>query len=378
MDDQVEVPPLSTCINIFDIERVGKSRLNSKALVYYTSTSEDSNSYNLNRSAADLVRFRPRLLRNVSQITTKTSILGHSSTLPFFISPAALAKLGHPSGEICLAEAAGRHGIVYIVSTNSSCTYEEIAGSTVPGQTLFFQLYVNKDHEKTKSLIQRVKKLGFQALVLTIDAPAPGKREADERQKSVLASDLPEATSAATTGADAKGLGDALLGWTDSSLTWQDLKWIKAAASPMKVVLKGIQTYEDAVLAATHGADGIFLSNHGGRQLDHAPSSLHTLYELRKHAPGIFEKVEVLVDGGYRRGTDVLKALCLGATAVGLGRPFMYALSAYGTEGVSKAIELLQDEVITGMKLLGARNVRELVPEMVNASLLAKEVQARL
>jgi L-lactate dehydrogenase (cytochrome) len=123
-----------------------------------------------------------------------------------------------------------------------------------------------------------------------------------------------------------------------------------------------------------HGADGIFLSNHGGRQLDHAPSSLHTLYELRKHAPGIFEKVEVLVDGGYRRGTDVLKALCLGATAVGLGRPFMYALSGYGTEGVSKAITLLQDEVITGMKLLGARNVRELVPEMVNASLLAKEV----
>jgi L-lactate dehydrogenase (cytochrome) len=271
----------------------------------------------------------------VTRANMRRSIMGFESSLPFGIAPAAMAKLGHPDGELCLARGAARQNIVYCISTASSTSPEELEECwrrEAKGGCLFFQLYINKDKQKTFELIAMARRLKFRVLVITVDSPVIGKREEDERFK--IQTDIDDGW---TDNTDAEGERPVLRGYHSYTFTWTDLLWVKDAwGGPL--VLKGIQTAEDAKAACEFGVDGIYLSNHGGRQCDDAPSAIRTLLEIRRFCPEVLSKVEIWLDGGIRRGADVVKALCLGATAVFLGRPFMYALGAYGTDGVSHAI----------------------------------------
>ena len=269
---------------------------------------------------------------------------------PIFIAPAALAKVGNPEGEVNLTKGAGMAGIVQAMSTNASNSVEELAAARVNDkQKLWFQLYVNKDRNVTAKLLEKVVKSGaFSALFVTVDAPVLGKREADERLKASVMPVLSETSGSGvvTARSGAKSVTKASSIFIAKDLVWEEIAWIKKLTG-MPVVVKGIMTVEDAILALKYGCEGIYLSNHGGRQLDTSPPAMLTLLELRKHCPQVFTKMEVFLDGGVRRGTDVVKALCLGVKAVGLGRPFLYANTCYGVDGVLKAIEStsLQDPV---------------------------------
>lgn len=270
----------------------------------------------------------------------QTTIMGQASSLPFFIAPAAMARLGHEDGELCLARGAARYNIPYCSSGYSSVDHAELIDAMraeQKGGVMLFQLYVPILKKNAIKLIANARRLGYKALVITVDTAVVGKREEDDRYKTEL--DLAAGIEIKRT-TEIAGAAPILRGAHSSTLDWSDLSWIRETwgdAGP--VVLKGVQTAEDALMAAQAGVDGIYLSNHGGRQLDHAPSSIRTLLEIRKFYPDVLRRVEVYMDGGVTRGTDIIKALSLGARACALGRPFMYALSAYGTDGVCKAIQ---------------------------------------
>lgn len=335
-----ELPPLSTLQNLDDFEPAASIVASQKAWVYFHSAADSLESKVANRRDWLKVSLRPRILRNVGQVSLRTKIMGHSCALPFFIAPAAQARLGHEDGELCLARGAARYDIPYCSSTYSSIAHAELAKclkNENHGGALLWQLYVPMENREATKLIAEARRLGFKALVITVDSAVIGKREEDDRYKAELdhaaGIEIPRTARIA-------GEAPILRGAHSATLDWDDLKWIrKAWGDSGPVVLKGIQTAEDALMAAQIGIDGIYLSNHGGRQLDFAPSSIRTLLEIRKFCPEVLRKVEVYLDGGVTRGTDVIKALCLGAKGVGLGRPFMYALTAYGTEGVCRVIQ---------------------------------------
>jgi len=268
--------------------------------------------------------------------------------VPIFCSPAAMAKMILPDGEKSIARGCRTVGIPQCISTAASFPVAEIFqsiseegtyGSFGPGTIpLFFQLYVDKQREKSEKLLKDVEKLGVKAIFVTVDAPVAGKREADERVKA------DETMSAATmTGQKAKNdskggsLGRLMASFIDPSLSWEDIAWLRRCTT-LPIVLKGVQTSMDARKAAEMGIDGIMLSNHGGRSLDTSPAPVLILLELQKNCPEVFERLEVFVDGGIMRGTDIFKALCLGAKSVGIGRGFLYALN-YGSEGVEKFVD---------------------------------------
>jgi isopentenyl diphosphate isomerase/L-lactate dehydrogenase-like FMN-dependent dehydrogenase len=290
-----------------------------------------------------------------------------------------MARLAHSSGECGIAEAAGKRGIIQCVSNNASQRPEQI--SAAASQPLWFQLYVQSDRAKSEAMLARISAAGsgYTAIVLTLDSPTPGKREADERVANTAA-----ATSAASgrgvssTDGGGAGLGRALFAGTTPSLTWKDLEWLRAHTH-LPIVLKGIQTHEDALLACSEqylklGVKAIILSNHGGRALDTAPPALLTLLEIRRYAPEVLQKLEVYIDGGIRRGTDVVKALALGARAVGIGRPALFGLAGYGAKGVERVLEILEEEIATTVRLLGENRVADLGSRHVNVSRLTRDM----
>ncbi|GAA5959291.1 hypothetical protein JCM21900_003917 [Sporobolomyces salmonicolor] len=385
-----EAPPtLGGCLNLDDIERAAERLLKPKAWAYYRSAADDELTHNWNHDSFASVRLRPRVMRDVTQVDLSTTILGHKSMLPFFIAPAAMGRLAHPEGEKCLARVAALHGIPYAISANASVGFEEIASQAEEGQTLFYQLYVNKDRAKTEAQLKRVAKAGYKAIIVTVDAPVAGKRERDERSKldDEATADPNIQKAVARTAPDApdrpqqppsepaQGIAQIMGNYVDSALAWSDLAWIRRASGGLPIVVKGIQCAEDAALAAHHGANGIILSNHGGRQLEGAPSSLETLLEIRKFEPDVLDQVEVYCDGGYRRGTDIIKALALGARAVGIGRPFMYSL-VFGDDGVNQVATILRDELAQNVRLIGATKLGELHDSLVNAAALEQNVYA--
>jgi isopentenyl diphosphate isomerase/L-lactate dehydrogenase-like FMN-dependent dehydrogenase len=287
-----------------------------------------------------------------------------------------MARLAHPDGEHGIAQACEQYGAMQIISQNASMTPEQIVADAKPGQVFGWQLYVQNEREKSEAMLARIKKLpAIKFICLTLDAPVPGKREEDERNKNVSAS-LPvpsavqagkESSSVSKTSADAKtsgkaakttkppknlgGVGQQLFWGTAADLTWKTtLPWL-AKHTDLPIVLKGLQTHEDAYLASLHTpqVQGIILSNHGGRALDTAPPAVHTLLEIRKYCPEVFDRVEVWVDGGVKRGTDVVKALCLGARGVGIGRPALFGLGAGGKAGVERVLESKSSSLITGI-----------------------------
>ncbi|KAI9771309.1 MAG: hypothetical protein M1840_002279 [Geoglossum simile] len=359
-------PPLAAIINAYDFEEAASKTISKKTWAFYSSAATDLITRDLNDSSFDRLFFRPRILRNVSRIGTETTILGQRTALPLFVSPASLAKLIHPEGEKALARGAASQGIIQCVSNSASYPLAEIIPSTPPDYPFFFQLYVNKNRKKSEELLKNIEALpGLKAIFLTVDSPVTGKREADEKVKTdddIAASPMSDSKA----GNDSKGggIGRTMGKYIDSSLSWDDIPWLRAQTT-LPIVLKGIQTAADAKIAMDFGIEAIMLSNHGGRSLDTSPPAIFTLLELHKICPEIFSKMEILIDGGIRRGTDVLKAICLGATAVGLGRPFLYALN-YGQEGVERLVEILKDELEVSMQMVGITDLSQAHPGLVN------------
>ncbi|KAI0082168.1 hypothetical protein K474DRAFT_1694475 [Panus rudis PR-1116 ss-1] len=382
--ERANMPPLKRILDLRDMEDVARRVLSAKAWAYYSSSADDEIAHTENLRAFTRFFFHPRVMRAVADCDPSTKILGFHSAIPVFVSGAALAKLGHPRGEANITEGCGRTNLIQMVSSNASLSYSEIANARVsPSQPLFFQLYKHKDKAIAEKRIREVESLGYKAIFLTVDAIVPGNRERDVRagwevedveaiargqQGSPRSGELPRKGSdleEIEEEVDVTGTAGALVLNDDQNMTWKEtIPWLRSVTK-LPILIKGIQCVEDAVLAAEAGCDGIMISNHGGRQLEYALPSIEVLYRLRRQRPDVFTKLEVYIDGGVRRGTDVIKALCLGATAVSMGRPFLYAQSAYGTAGVVKMVRILEREIMTAMKLIGARTVKDLVPEMV-------------
>lgn len=284
----------------------------------------------------------------------QTHILGQASPYPFYLSPMGTIGSLHPGAEPELVKGIVRKGLHGVISTASTKPTEAIMESFETEQKrlnnkspskLFFQLYIHTDRAKAIELIRKVKKLGYKGLWITVDTPIIGKRTGDRRLQAQEAIDAGLASKHDNTGQSENENGFApafggrpLPGQLSPCITWEYLTWIRPEWEG-PIVLKGIQCAEDAKLAFEHGCQGILLSNHGGRQLHTAPSALMTLLEIRTYCPEILGKMEIFVDGGLRDGADILKALCLGATAVGVGRPFLYALAAYGSQGVERCVD---------------------------------------
>ncbi|KAH8801425.1 FMN-dependent dehydrogenase-domain-containing protein [Xylogone sp. PMI_703] len=358
-------PPLHTILNSYDFEQVAAKTATKKAYAFYSTADTDCWTRDANEAMLKRIWFRPRVMRNVATVDTSSVILNIPVTLPLFICPTGMAKLINPEGEKGLARAAQSTGILEIISTNSSHPLEDIVNQA-PDYPFLFQLYLNKQRQKSADILSRARSLGMKAVFLTVDAAGRGKRESDER--------LPvgDIVIDHVTGERAKpdlkggGLTRIVGSFIDQAMTWDDLAWIRKHTD-LPIILKGITCAEDAKIAMEHNVDGIFLSNHGGRNLDYSPPSILVLLEMHKHCPEIFYKMEVYVDGGFRRGGDILKALCLGAKAVGIGRTFLYALN-YGSEGVEHLVNILKGEIEGAMKLVGIKDLSEVRPSLVNTS----------
>ena len=362
-----EKPDLDSLISTYDFEDVASRTLNAKTWAFYSSAATDLNTKRENGNAYTKIGLRPRILTNVKDVDTSTTMLGQKMASPIFCAPAAMAKLVHPEGEKAIARGCQVAGIPQCVSTNASFPLREIVDAVDRDKNMpfFFQLYVDKNRSKSEKLLKEVEALGVKAIFVTVDAPVPGKREADERVRADESMTTP--MSGATAKNDKKGgaLGRIMGAYIDSSLSWSDLPWLRKCTR-LPILLKGVQTWMDAKIAMERGIDGIVLSNHGGRSLDTAPPPVLLLLELQKCCPDVFDRMEVFVDGGIMRGTDIFKALCLGAKAVGIGRGFLYALN-YGQEGVEKYAEILKDELETTMRMCGVTNLSQVHPGLVNS-----------
>lgn len=373
-------PALSEILNLHDFEALARQIMNEKAWAYYSSAADDEITIRENHAAYHRIWFRPRILRNVAEVDWSTKILGCPSTMPIYITATALGKLGHPDGELNLTKAAAKHGVIQMIPTLASCSFDQLVDAAQPNQHQFLQLYVNKDREITKKFVQHAEKRGIKGLFITVDAPQLGRREKDMRQK--FDAEAPDEMEKNNEQADrSQGAARAISSFIDPSLSWDDIPWFQSVTE-MPLILKGVQCWEDALLAYDAGLAGVVLSNHGGRQIDTARSGVEVLAEVveklgeKRGLSFPNEKFQLFVDGGVRRATDVLKAIALGATAVGIGRPFLYAFSTYGEEGVDKALQILRDEFEMNMRLLGAPKLKDVTREMVDASSLKQHIVA--
>ncbi|MBD1895211.1 alpha-hydroxy acid oxidase [Coleofasciculus sp. FACHB-129] len=353
-------------INLFEYERLANEHLSQMALDYYASGAWDEITLRDNRAAFERYKLRPRMLVDVSQRDLSTTILGQSLQLPILIAPMAFQCLAHPDGEIATAKAAAKMGIAMVLSTLATKSIEEVA--SVANQTpQWFQLYVHRDRALTRALVERAYAAGFQALCLTVDAPLLGKRERDTRNQFVLPSGMELANLATLTDLEISykpgesGLFAYFLEQLNPALTWKDLEWVQSL-SPLPLVVKGILRGDDALRAVEHGAKAVIVSNHGGRQLDGAIATIDALSEV---VAAVGDTAEVLVDGGIRRGTDVLKALALGAKAVLLGRPVLWGLAVGGEAGVGHVLELLRDELDLAIALSGCAKLQDIDSSLV-------------
>lgn len=349
-------------LSVADYERLAEERLEPGPWAYLAGGSGDEWTLRENRAAFGRWTFRPRVLCDVSEVSTATTVLGTSVALPVVVAPVAYQQLYHPDGECATARGAAAAGAGMAVSTFSTRSHEEIAAAA-PGLLQWCQLYVFQDRGVTREHLAGAAEAGCSAIVLTVDTPRLAQRERDLRVGFEIPSDLPLPYARAAIGTEAQNPADqfALL---DASVSWRDLEWI-AGEARLPVVLKGVVTAEDAELAIEHGAAAIVVSNHGGRQLDGVPATLDALPEVAEVVAG---RAEVYVDGGIRRGADVAKALALGARAVLAGRAPVFGLAAAGEEGVRHVLELLRDELALTLCLLGCTTPDELTRAHVQRS----------
>ena len=301
-----------------------------------------------NRAAFERWVLRPRMLVDVSEVTTATSVLGTDVSMPLLVAPTAFQRMAHPDGELAMARGAAAAGTVMCLSTLATATIEDVAEASADGAR-WFQLYWSSDRGVVQDLLDRAAANGFTALVLTVDLPELGRRERDLRTGFEIPEEIPVPIFLAL--AESVGaISPADINWAvDRSLTWRDLEWLRSASS-LPLLVKGILTAEDALLAVDSGAQGVVVSNHGGRQLDGVAAALDALAEV---VEAVGDRAVVLMDSGIRRGADVVKALALGAQAVLAGRALLWGLATGGAEGVQAVLEMLREEIALALALSG-------------------------
>lgn len=352
-------------LNLFDLEQVAKEKLPQMAYDYFASGAWDEVTLRENRAAFERLKVHYRVLVDVSKRDLSTTILGRKISLPIIFAPTAFHKLAHPDGELATARAAGAAGTIMVLSSLSTTRVEEVTRAA--SGPVWFQLYINKDRQFTRDLVARVEAAGCQALMLTVDTPEWGRRERDVRNGFHLPTGLaavnllPSNERGEVIGQSGAGMGQAFSWMLDASVTWKDVDWLRSITK-LSVIVKGICRADDANRAVEHGVAGIVVSNHGARQMDTAPA---TIAVLPRCAEAVAGRVPVLLDGGVRRGLDVLKALALGATAVQIGRPVLWGLAANGQTGVETVINLLRDELDLALALAGCPDLKSITNDLV-------------
>jgi 4-hydroxymandelate oxidase len=337
---------VSEPLNAWDYERLAEEKVDPGPWGYFAGGAGDERTLAENVAAFRRWHLRPRMLVDVASVTTTTTVLGSEISMPVIVAPTAFQYLAHPDGDLAMARGTAAAGTIMCLSTLGGASTAQLA-EAAPGARQWFQLYWSRDRGFTQALVEAAAHAAFEAIVLTVDLPAAGRRERDVRAAFEIPADLPLPNLS-----EHLGRGDfhaTLSEVVDPSVTWRDLEWLRSV-STLPILVKGILTEEDAKLACEHGVDGVIVSNHGGRQLDGAPASLDSLPEVVEAVAG---RCLVLMDGGVRRGTDVVTALALGAEAVLVGRPALWGLAVGGEDGVRRLLELLRAEVELALRLLG-------------------------
>ena len=377
---------LEKCKNIADIRVLAKRRLPAPMFHYIDGGADDEITLRWNTSAFDRYELLPRYLRDIEAIDTSTTLLGHRIDVPFFLSPTGMSRLFHHDKEPAVAKAADKYGTFYTLSTLGTTSLEDIAAVT--GSPKMFQVYILKDRGLTSEFVSRCKAAGFEAMCLTVDVPVAGNREREIAHgmhmpprfgvgslmsfalhpRWTLNYILSPGFQLANVAHRVDALGEGSMGLIeyvnsqfDRSVTWKDAEWlVQLWDGPM--VIKGLQSVEDARRAREIGAKGIMVSNHGGRQLDTAPAPIDCIAEI---ADAVGDDLDIICDVGIRRGTHIIKALAMGAKACSFGRPYLYGLAAGGHEGVLKALSIMKTELERDLALLGCRSVSEIGSEHI-------------
>lgn len=360
--DNSSLPP----VNLHEFQATAERVLPRMVYDYYAGGANDEVLLKSTRAAWDAIEIRYRVMRDVSTRSSACTVLGQSLSWPVMIAPMAMQRMAHVDGEMATARAANELSTGMVLSTLSNTSVEDVA--SVLTQPLWFQLYIEKDRGATKALVERTEAAGCRALVLTVDTPLLGRRERDIRNQFHMLPGLSAPHIRVTNSgalsepiASASALGTYVNTQWDSSISWKDLEWLQSVTK-LPILIKGVVRGDDAATALNHGASGVIVSNHGGRQMD---AAVTTVRALRDVADAMSGRGTLLVDGGIRRGTDVLKAIALGANAVLLGRPVLWGLSSGGAEGVKRVLQLLRDEFDLAMALSGCRDVREITRDLV-------------
>lgn len=350
-------------INLLDYEQLARDRLPKTIYDYYAGGADDGITLRENNVSFERIRLLPHVLVDVSQRDISTTLLGARIPAPIVIAPMALAGMAHPLAEVAIA--LGADGIPMAVSTLSSTRIEDIAATEAT--RFWFQLYVYRDRDTTRQLVERAEAAGYQALVITVDVAVAGNRERDRRNRfkmpeGVTLKNLAGFNLDKVTGKnDDSAIAAYIASQIDPSLTWQDIDWLRSLTS-LPILLKGILHADDARLAVEHGVAGIVVSNHGGRQLDTVPAAIDVLPEI---AAAVGDQMDILIDGGIRRGTDIMKAIALGATAVMVGRPIMWGVAVGGEAGTRHVLEILRTEFDSVMALCGCTSVADITPDLI-------------
>jgi (S)-2-hydroxy-acid oxidase len=366
---------LDDAINLADLREMARSVLTRAEFDYFEGGAEDEITLRRNAEALGAATIWPRVLTNVTHIDISVELLNMRLSSPVGIAPVAMQQICHEHGECAVARACASRGVLHCLSQQATISVEDTAAAgdaCKPGSPRWFQMYVLQDRAISFELARRAKASGCTALVVTVDAPVLGRRERDQRNRFALRRGLHLANTnlarppgqpakAAISARDHQQALQKRIGGRDSSLDWEGIAELRAAAQ-MPIVVKGLLTYRDAVLAINAGVAAVWVSNHGGRQLGSAPS---TLIALREVVAGVAGRAPVLVDGGFRRGSDVFKALAVGAQAVFVGRPVVHALSAGGEQGVSCMLHMLDEELRSAMALAGTPTIAHIQRTMV-------------
>ena len=343
---------LDQLVSLPDFEGAAVRRISHMVWEYYSGVADEI-TLRWNREAYDRLRLRPRVLVDVSKIDTRITLFGQEHAHPILLAPAADHRMVHAEGEIATARGAGRTKTIFVLSSFTNTCLEDVARHA--SSPLWFQLYVQRDREFTRDVVQRAAAAGCQALCVTVDTPTFGARNRQARAKYELAPGLrrphlPPPNTSNTPGSQ------VFPDWTEPALTWRDIGWLSSLVN-IPVLLKGVLNPEDAERAVQEGVAGIMVSNHGARNLDTVPATVEALPPIVEKVAG---RIPVLVDGGIRRGTDVVKALALGANAVLIARPYLYGLAVAGDEGVRRVVEILRNELEMAMGLLGQPTIQSI------------------
>ena len=380
---------LRKAANVEDLRKLAKRRLPIGVFDYIDGGAEDEITLRKNVEAYRKVSFKPRVLRDMANIDTSTSLFGRKLAFPLVLAPTGFTRIANSEGELAVVKAATRAGIPFTLSTMATRSIEECASVAESDTRLWFQIYTWRDRSVVKNLVERADAAGFEAVCLTVDTAVLGRRERDVRRGFTLPPEVGLGTIidgvknpgwtwdfltadpirfanveglTSIDGSTAVDLAEHMKYQFDPGLSWKDVEWLRSIWKG-PILIKGIQTVEDALIAVDSGVEAIAISNHGGRQLDEAPAPFDLLPEV---AEAVRDRLEIICDGGVRRGSDIVKAVSLGANAVMAGRPYLYALAACGESGVDHVLDLLHEGVERTMALTGAASVDDLTKELIS------------